>query len=99
MLVRNLDQPTRRVGADPSQRAAVSSMEQAVGQSGRNASNCGYVLECERAACHQVAQLGSKWPCIHPVIANLNPFGEHRHSNVPSSKPSTWRRPLEGAGC
>ena len=45
MLVGNLDQPTRRVGADPSQWPAVSSMEQSIGQSGGDAGNGGHVLD------------------------------------------------------
>ena len=52
-----------------------------------------------RRTCHQVAQLRSEWPRINPVIANLNLFGERRHTNVLSLKPSIWRRPRERAGC
>src|SRR5687767_12625930 len=99
MLVGNLDQPTGRVRADSPQRATVWSMEQTPGQSGRDPSNRSHVLNAERAGCHQVAQLGPKWPRINPVIANLTLFGERRHSYVLSPKPSTWRRPRERAGC
>jgi hypothetical protein len=39
VLVGNLDQPARGVGADPPQRAAATSVEQTVDQSGRDAGN------------------------------------------------------------
>ena len=50
-----------------------SPMEQTVGQSSRDAGNGGNILDGERATCHQEAQLGSKWPRIHPLIANPIP--------------------------
>jgi hypothetical protein len=83
MLIRNLDQPARSVRADPTQWAPVSSVQQTVSQTGRDAGNSGHLLDAERAACHQIPQLSPKRPRIDPLTGSFIARGEQSHTSLP----------------
>jgi hypothetical protein len=83
LLVGNLNQPLGRLRADPPQKPAVSSVQQAIGESRGDPGDRSHVVDAERAACHQVLQMGAKRPCIHPSAGTVVTFGKQRHISCP----------------
>jgi hypothetical protein len=87
MLIGNMDQPACGIRTDPAQRSTIASMEETIRQTGRDARNCRYIIDTERAACHQISQLRSERPGINPVIASPLLLAKPCHTTSPSSSP------------
>ena len=62
-------------------------MQKTIGQAGGDPRNGSHVIDTQRAACHEIAQLRSERPSIDPLIAYFLALGERCHTHVPSSKP------------
>jgi hypothetical protein len=83
VLIGNLDQATRGIGTDPTQRPTLSPMQQSLSHLSRDTGNSSHVLDGERATRHQIAQLSSERAGVHPLIGTSIAVGRRGHTTRP----------------
>jgi hypothetical protein len=83
VLIGNLDQATRGIRTDPTQRPTVSPMQQSLSHLSRDAGNSSHVIDGERATRHQIAQLSSERARIHPLLGTSIATGRRGHAHCP----------------
>jgi hypothetical protein len=83
VLIGNLDQTTRGVRTDPTQRPPVSPMQQSLSHLSRDTGNSSHVIDGKRATRHQIAQLSSERARIHPLLGTSIAAGRRGHAIVP----------------